>query len=453
MRMPRLTLLVATLVAAPLAAQPRMTPRQLFEPVVLIGSHASVVVGAPEALAAASDSAAVMRALAACRVASLGEDALQRRIVWPDSATRGAHVVFVVVPPAPVASDCDPTVTEGAALLARGIRVTGALAWAPRSDLIGAEVRIGGGPFRADSVQRQPTIMVTASREAGDTRVPMLTAIVLPADAFAPDVHGDLPDVTIGVSRQDDAARDELLTMYAYNVRRVWYQLLPERLARLGDAAAPARAAVARLRGGALTREGERAARLQVADALLAGGDSSAARVVLHDVMHDAPCLTLASASPAFQRVVDDVRPRGVRCTVMPIGRVALASLVPGLGQAVTGRRGAAWKIGGGTVLLGAMSLGLRIAGNSRYDEYVVATDADAAEDAYDNAAELRTTSTGIAGAAAIAWLLGGIDAVRAERAHRADVASQRDPGTRVSVRVAPGAKRGTLQTGVVIAW
>ena len=98
MRMPRLVLLASALVAAPIEAQPRMTPRQLFEPVVLIGSHASVVAGAPGAIAAASDSATVMRALAACRIGTLPAGALERRVVRPDSASRGEHVVFVVVP-------------------------------------------------------------------------------------------------------------------------------------------------------------------------------------------------------------------------------------------------------------------------------------------------------------------------------------------------------------------
>lgn len=445
-------LVFASLLGAPIGAQPRGSA-PLLEPVVLIGGHATVVVGTPAVLAAASDSAAVARALAACRIAGLPGDALQRRLVVADPAAPGEHVVFVVVPPAPAASDCSPAVTEGAALLARGIRVSGAGTWEPGSDLAAASVRIGGGPARQDSVQRQPTIVAPASREAGDTRVPTTLVVVLPADAFAPDARGDFPDVTVGLSRADAASRDEVLTMHSSRVRRIWYQLLPARVARTGDASAPARAALALLERGGLARADERAARLTIVDALLASGDSSAARIVLHDVLRDAPCLSPATASPGYGRMLDDLRPRGVRCTAVPLGRVALASLVPGLGQAVTGRRRAAWQVGGGTALLGAIGLGLRIAGDKRYDAYLAATDADAAETGYTNAASLRSASSGFAGAAALAWLLGGLDAVRAERAHRAELARQRDPGTRVSVRVAPDARRGTLRTGVALAW
>ena len=443
-------LLLASFVGAPIGAQPRRSA-PLLEPVVLIGDVATVVAGSAGALAAASDSAAVARALAACRITPVPEAALRRSLL-PDTSVHGGDVVFIVVPRASSAPGCDAAAMESPALLARGIRM--GTAEDPRGELRAVTIRIGGGPARADTVQRQPTLLVAASASAAlDTLAPATLLVSVPGEALVPDARGALPDVVVEIAPAGDAARAERLTMYAYNVSRAWHQLLPARLARLGDAAAPARAALALLHRGGLAREDERAARLTIVDALLAAGDSSAARIVLHDVLHDAPCLTRASASPGYARLLDDLRPRGVRCTVMPIGRVALASLVPGLGQAVTGRPRAAWQVGGGTALLGAISLGLRIAGDRRYDDYLAATDAESAEDGYTNAAGLRSASSGIAGATALAWLLGGIDAVRAERAHRAEMARQRDPATRVSVRVMPDAGRGTLRTGVAVAW
>ena len=448
-------LLLASLLASPLGAPIGAQPRRsvpLTDPVVLIGDVATVVAGSASALAAASDTAALARALAACRITSVPEAALRRRLV-PGTFADG-DVVFIVVPRASAAPNCEAAAVENPALLARGIRMSRDATHDPRTDLRAATVRIGGGPVRADAVQRWPTLVVTALAAATlDTLAPATLVVTVPGEAFVPDATGALPDVVVEIAPADGAAPAERLTMYAYNVSRAWHQVLPVRLARLGDAAAPAHAALALLHRGGLTREDERAARLTIADALLAGGDSSAARIVLHDVLHDAPCLTLASASPGYARMLDDLRPRGVRCTVTPIGRVALASLVPGLGHAVTGRRRTAWQVGGGTLLLGAISLGLRMAGDARYDDYLVATDAEAAEDGYNNAAGLRTASSGVAGAAALAWLLGGIDAVRAERAHRAELARQRDPGARVTVRVTPDASRGTLHTGVAVTW
>ena len=450
-----LVLAVATVtlvaIAVPAAAQPRAAS-QLREPVVLVGDRVALVAGPPELLAAAGDSAGIARTLASCGVAAIPDEALRRLMFAPGVPARGDRIVFVVLPAVPAPPACEVAATRSAALMVRGIRVAADARLAPQPLLTGVQLRVGDGVARTDSVERLPAVLVTAAGDARDAIAPSILVVTVPADAFSPDARGAIRDVAIDVARADGAAGGERLTMYEHNVRRIWYQLLPGRLA---SAPADARAAAERLLDGALAREDERTARLAVADALLAGGDSIAARVLLGDVLREAPCLVLASATPARARLLDDLRPRDVRCTVTPASRVVLASLVPGLGQAVTGRPRLGWSVAGGTALLGAISLGLRMAGNSKYDDYQAATSADLAEDSYSTAAQLRTASTGVAGAAALAWLLAGVDAIRHERAHRAEVERQRDYGrrTRVSARMTPGITPGALHMGVAFTW
>jgi hypothetical protein len=135
----------------------------------------------------------------------------------------------------------------------------------------------------------------------------------------------------------------------------------------------------------------------------------------------------------------------------VPIAKVAAASLVPGLGQAVIGRRRRALGVAAGTVLLGVTGLYLRGVADDRYDEYHRALTIDQASLKYDRAMEFRRASAGAYAVAGAIWALAGVDAVRAERAHRRDVARTTDD--RVALRLLPAATSGGVTMGVALAW
>src|SRR5262249_32691782 len=105
-----------------------------------------------------------------------------------------------------------------------------------------------------------------------------------------------------------------------------------------GRVVAGARLAESRRRTVKLSREDERLARMLVASALLTSGDANAARVIFPDVPAASPCVPLSAARAAEERILDEMRPP-VRCEVAALGHVAVASLVPGLGQAAIGSR------------------------------------------------------------------------------------------------------------------
>ena len=473
-------LVVASLAAmAPVGAQAG-SPRTA-QPVVLIGEHVSLIAGAPDVLARASDSALVARAFAACHVTAPPE--VQEGRVVPGVDTSGAYIVLMVVPRAATPAACDATASEGAALLARAIRLVDPMNAELLPDVASVSAHVRGGPPLVATATRVPTI-VTA-RPGMRPPAPSTLVVLLPAGAFAPDAGGQLPDVTFELSLAGSTTAVERLTMSSYFVRMLWFQGLAGQLARLGETAsaspplhlpqpadtalrsahalhaggsrgAAAVVAVARLGARQTSDEDRLIARLIVADALLAGGDTIGARVPLAEALVDAPCLTLGSASPAYARLLDDLRPRDVRCTVTPLRRVALAAMVPGLGYAVTGHRIVAWQVGAGTALLGALTFAMHVRGDAEYDRYVDAENEGRAAEHYNHADELRTSASGLGVATALAWVLSGINAVRAEHGHRAEVARVREfdmRTPRMSMRVRPDAAAGALRMEVRATW
>ena len=336
-------------------------------PVVLFGKRVSVVVAAPRALAQASDSLNVMRALETCPPAIRGafDVAYANEPTGVRGASRDDRVMFVLVPTSNSSSGCAVS-SSSPALLARGVQIGVPNTFEARNELHAIQVSARGRVVPLDSSANRPVVTLSGSSAQPTDRSSQI-ATWISTEYLAPDASGHLPEVTLQISAADSSPPD-VVRLTAEALRDVWHDLIVARIEKLGDArmvhapmhlplpmakslgeahalysagqvVAAARIAEQRLGVGELSPEDARAARMLIVGALLAYDDSSAARIMLTDVLADGPCLTLSDGQA--ERLVDALRPPA-RCSVTPLRRVLLASFVPGMGHAVIGNRNGA---------------------------------------------------------------------------------------------------------------
>lgn len=449
-------------------------------PVVLFGRRVNVVVAAPRALAQGSDSLRLAHALETCPPAIRGAFpiAYANEPTGARGAFRDDRVVFIVVPTSISSGGCYAIAPSDPALLTRGVQVVATSALDARNDIRAVEVSVGGQVVPADSSFHRPVVTLAGSAQSNGP--PSQVAVWIPARYLAPDATGHFPEVALRVSTADSSPPD-VVRLAGEPLRGIWRDLIVARIERLGDAravrapmqlplpkdnalrqahalyssgqvVAAAKIAEQRLAANQLSREDTRAARMLIAGTLLAYDDSSVARILLADVLADAPCLTLSGGQAATARMLDALRPPA-RCSVMPLGRVLLASLVPGMGYEVTGNRGVAVVAAGLTSVGAAMAWNLGRTGDQAYHRYLDARSTTEALSAYDDATRSRRKARVALGYMAAAWFLAGSTAVVAEQFHARHVAHVHDYDVRPTVGWLPDARGGEARISMRVTW
>jgi len=449
-------------------------------PIVLFGNRVNIVVASPRALAQATDSLSVARALESCTAAIRGASAAAyaNEPTGVQGASRDDRVVFVVVP-APSSSICgDASAHWNPALLARGVQIAAPSAFEARN-VRTVEVSARGQVVPLDSSARRAVVTIPES-SAQTVDQPSQIATWISAKYLAPDATGRLPEVTLHVATSDSSPPD-IVTLEGDALRDVWQDLIVARIEKLGNAptirapmhvplpsdkrlreahvlysagqvAAAARIAEQRLAAERLSAEDARAARMLIVGALLAYDDTSAARVVLRDVLADAPCLTLSGSQAVAERLIDAMRPR-TRCSVTPLRRILLASLVPGMGHAVIGNPGAA-VLAGGLTGAGAVAAWVSASnGDQAYRRYLDARSTGDAMIAYGDATRSRRAARVALRYAATAWALAGTTAVLAEHMHARSVARVHDYDIQPTVGLLPDVHGGEARLSMSVTW
>jgi len=446
-------------------------------PLVLFGRGVNIVVGAPRALAQASDSASVARALETCPAGIRGAFgvAYANEPTGVRGAARDDRVVFVLVPPS-TTGVCDASAPLSPALLTRGVQIVAPSTGEPSGDVRGVEVSVRGRLVPTDSFARRPVVAIVPSSAPSVDRASQI-ATWISSEYLAPDPAGRLPEVTLQVSAADSSP--DVVVLAGEALRDLWHDLVVARIEKLGDtpaAHAPmhvpvptdkplreahvlyssgkvvagARIAEQRLSAGKLSAEDARAARMLIVGALLAYDDTSAARVVLTDVLADTPCLTLSDKQT--ERLIDAMRPPA-RCSVTPLRRVLLASLVPGMGHAVIGYPAIA-AIGAGLTGAGVvMAWSFARNRDQAYRRYLAARSTPEVTTAYiDAVQEQRDARRALAGAAT-AWLVAGATAVLAERMHARSIARIHDYDLHPTVGFLPDAQGTEARLSMSVTW
>ena len=475
----RLIIVASFCAAGPLWSQePTRIPAR--SPIVLLGNRVDIVVAAPRALAQASDSLSLARALETCPPGIRGASsvAYAHEPTGVRGASRDDRVVFVLVPPS-VNSGCDASAPLSPALLARGLRIVAPSADEASSDVRGVEVSVRGRVVPVDSFARRPVISIVESSAPSTNRASQI-ATWISTDYFAPDATGHLPEVTLSISAVDSSPPD-VVRLEGEALRDVWHDLIVARIEKLGDAPtlhapmrlplpvdktlreahelysaghviAAARIAEQRLVANKLSAEDARAARMLIVGALLAYDDTSAARVVLADVLPDVPCLTLSNRQAAAERLIDAMRPPA-RCSVTPLRRILLASLVPGMGYKVIGHPALA--VIGGALTAGGAVAAWSLAGSAdqAYGRYLDARTTPEVTSAYNDAARNRRDARVALAYTAAVWLTTGISAVLAERMHARSIDRMQDYDVHPTVGFLPDVHGGEARISMSVTW
>lgn len=446
-RLRPLHVVFATGALAPAVAAGQGAGAPLPAPTVIIGRHASVVVGAPAALAAASDSAAVVQTLARCLpgyrdAAAVAQATAPAGSGMPDG---GEHALVLVVPASDyLAASCDTRVLAGPALLARGIQFVGAKGYDARVDVVAATLVVDGRTVEPTDVERVPAHVIPPAPEA---RVPSWLVLALPSNVLAPDAGGRFPAVTLRGTSADGAA-PESFSIPAEHLRALWYALIPRRLASSGEATA----ALDRLAAPGLSREDTRAARMRLATAALGAGDTAAARVVLGDVLADAPCLTISRTQPEYGRLVDAMRPPA-RCETIPARRILLRGLVPGLALRAVGRPRSAVINAGATLAAAGVGAAFLSSAHAAHERYMTARTVIDATDAWQRATDARGSARNAFVAAGAVWVGGVVHGLLTERAYGRELARVREYDRQPRVGVLPGTRGGAAVIAVSVPW
>ena len=449
-------------------------------PVVLFGKRVSVVVGTPRAIAQASDSVSVARALETCPSAFRGSFnvAYAHEPAGVRGASRDDRLLIVLVPTSNPANACAANASSPA-LLARGIQFGSPATFDLDNYFRGIEVSARGRPVPLDSSAHRPLVAISGSI-AQPIGPPSQITTWISTEYLAPDVAGRFPEVTLRISPADSSPPENVI-LAGELLRDMWHDLIAARIEKLGDArmvhapmhlpsprdkhlreahalysagqvVAAARIAEQRLSVGDLSSEDARAARMLIVGALLAHDDSSAARVVLTDVLADAPCLTLSEGQGPAERLIDALRPPA-RCSVTPLRRVLLASLVPGMGQAVTGNRPGAF-VGAAATGTGAVAAwALARNGDQAYRRYLDARSTDEVANAYSDATRARRAARVVLGCAATAWLVAGTTAVFNEWGHTRAVARTHDYDLLPTVGLLPNEHGSEARISMSVTW
>ena len=317
-----------------------------------------------------------------------------------DSATAGrAFLVLQVDSPILPQSSCEAS--RDAAVRAAGVQflATGAVA-GPRNDIRAATVTFRGRSLSPVFAARTPSVLVGPhGRVMAST--PGSVRLYFAPDVFQPDARGRFASGVVDVTTGDTARHDSVVLPDSV-LGDVWREFTTWRLGQLraasstpelprlrvpddtgyrraaalytGGHAVEAAVEVARRRerfGGAPVRPADGwFANLLIGSVFLAHGDSVPGRVEYASALDQAPCLRL-SAHQDFDRVLDQLRPAGVRCTSVPLLRqLAWGVAVPGGGQWVHGNHVGGAAVSVLTVGLLALALEQHSRAQSQFDAY-----------------------------------------------------------------------------------
>lgn len=452
-------------------------------PIVVQGGRFEVLALSPLAALDLARDEALAPIVAACGPQLQIADADRAELIASDpweafdrAAAREPTFSFTIVPVQAVMADCGAGELARHAALARGIRFGRQAFYNASNDALRAQLWVNGAAVEPVLAGRASVTQVAQARVMQDGTA-QVRLFVLPS-MVAPTVAGRMPQVELWVWNAKDAVPDRIPVPVAV-LRRLWDAELRWRAERIangavvaiadgrpvlpmprdtvlrfarsrldaGDHRAAAVASVDRLRGGDLAGEDLRIGRLQLAFAFDAEGETDGARVVVADALSEDPCLSFAAGTGArFVRMLDAGRPPA-RCTSVPLAKVALFSVVPGMGQLAGRRRtGMAFAVAATTV--GGLVLASTQHAQARelHTEYNAITGFEALEeiievrvrDYYVRAQRKRDAANTMAAVAIGAWVVGGIEAVLAEHWHAK------------SLRAADGYGRPPVRLGLV---
>jgi hypothetical protein len=189
-----------------------------------------------------------------------------------------------------------------------------------------------------------------------------------------------------------------------------------------------------RLHAATLSHDDSLEARVQLAFALLAMGDTVSANAAIAEVMHDAPCLTLSSvAPPEFEARFDRAR-QPARCDVSAGRTMALGLLFPGLGQLSRGRS-IGYVLGAGAVAALGFAAIRYTSSRPYYRSYQSTTNTQTALSLYEKASRRRHAARQAAWTGIGIWALGAVEAGIHEMRHGAEVRRVRGYGATPMVR------------------
>ncbi len=365
-----------------------------------------------------------------------------------DSATAGrAFLVLQIDSPILPQSSCEAS--RDAAVRAAGVQflAPGAVAGA-QNDIRAATVSFRGRSLSPVFSARTASVLVGPhGRVMAPT--PGSVRLYFAPDAFQPDARGRFASGVVDVTTGDTKRRDSVVLPDSV-LGDVWGEFTTWRLGQLraassmrelprlraphdtayrgaaalyaGGHAVEAAMEAARRRersGGAPARpEDQWFADLLIGSVFLAHDDSVPGRVEYASALDRAPCLQL-SAHHDFDRVLDELRPAGVRCTSVPLVReLAWGVAVPGGGQWVHGNRVGGAAVSVLTVGLFALALEQHLRAQSQFDAYRSAVPPADIGAMLDRANATERSASGDAIAAAGVWLMSAAVGLATEAWH-----------------------------------
>ena len=372
---------------------------------------------------------------------------------WPsvDEYTANLPVVALTVTPSFYAAEdrCNPDGHRGVGSMVRGYAV---LRQSPQqvSPYLASGSEVFAVKLLRGATELTPLLWtrgtlkarLASGQSAGGGRVDQFRLYLTP-EQLGPDSSGRFAPLQVQVTSGDKAA--STVTIPAPAVAQAWKDLLPWRLSQTatppahpsgtGVAPAPASDPVvaagvasyregkprdaaltlhARLYGPQLSSTDLTQARVFLALSLLALDDRRDARVYANDVLEAEPCFTLAQGSvpEEWRQVFVTAAPTPSRGKChRSMGKVLLASIIPGGGQFATGRP--AW--GGVLLAVGGTCAVLAISHYSSYktayDNYQSATDTEGAQTYFDEASHQKSQAQAYGIGAVAVIVVGGIEA------------------------------------------
>ncbi|HEX8724860.1 MAG TPA: hypothetical protein VF737_05665 [Gemmatimonadaceae bacterium] len=355
-----------------------------------------------------------------------------------DSAAAGfAFLLLQIGSPLRPQSPCDAS--RDPAIRAAGVQfLAGAAELHPTDDVRSATVSLRGQLLHPVVAAQTATVLI-GPNGAIQAPTPGSVRLYFAPDAFRPDARGRFASAVVSVTTAD-ARRHDSVVLPDSVLADAWREFTTWRLKSLSGTppmadlprfATPVdtgyQRAAALYAGGrqldaalavARRRDEYRAptdttpdgwfADLLIGSVFLAHGDSAAGRVEYANALDHAPCLQL-SAHEEFNRVLDQLRPSGVRCSSVPLHRQLLWGLVvPGGGQWVHGDR-----VGGGvvsvlTVGMIALALEQHAQAQSQFNDYRRAVPPADVAGMLDRANASQHAARSTAVAAVGVWLFSG---------------------------------------------
>lgn len=415
-----------------------------FRPVLLQSARTDVVLTVPAREDLSAETARLSKLIAGCRrsmtIAPADSAAFvtARPDAWRTPAASASTVVwFSVMPSEGLQADCGDRSTQAGLAAARGIRLSFDTTYARDRDLQRVIIKRGEDEITPIETQRL-LVRRLGANGFGEPRAGWFR-IAIDIGEFAPLVDGQRDDVTIEVYSLGGVDPDRFVLPWTM-IREGWEALYGERAAattaaataplalaepgdevlhqayeayRAGDLRASVRLAAPRLESPNLTRADAVLGRVQVGLALVALGDTAAARAAFSKLVEREPCFTLAPTAPDAARALVDGLARPVaRCKKQSAVRTgARAALLPGFGQP---SRGTAMTPRVAIASLVVVGVGYGILSGSeartKYDAYLdyeynpTATRGFAADQLYRQAESVRLRGKAFLTLAGVAW-------------------------------------------------